>query len=61
MPAQTIAKGETLSFATQYPNQPVDAVTLKYIFAGDEDDLKEQGDSRIETRPGDQASLLPQE
>ena len=37
MPAGTIAKGETLSFATQYPNQPVDAVSLKYHFAGDAD------------------------
>ncbi len=35
MPADKIGKGETLSFATQYPNQPVDAVSLKYNFAGD--------------------------
>ncbi len=61
MPKTTIAKGETLSFATQYPNQPVDAVTLKYVFAGD---AKANAGQTVEaadnTGSGDRASLAPQ-
>lgn len=68
MPEATIAKGETLSFATQYPNQPVDAVTLKYVFSGDTVDTPTRsnegagGDRDIQLGgTGDRAALSPQE
>lgn len=35
LPKAHVTAGETLKFVTQYPNPPIDAVSLRYVFAGD--------------------------
>lgn len=35
LPKEQVTAGESLKFVTQYPNPPIDAVSLRYVFAGD--------------------------
>lgn len=36
LPQKRLAPGQSAQFSTQYPNPPVDAIELKYMFAGDD-------------------------
>ncbi|MEE9347433.1 MAG: MJ0042-type zinc finger domain-containing protein [Robiginitomaculum sp.] len=41
-----LTPGQSTKFMTQYPNPPVDAVRLQYVFAGDEGEMPVLGESQ---------------